>query len=377
MIKTENPRASSASPYSLLDVLRTLFRWKTLILGATLVAAIGSIIIVLVVPVYYESTTIFYAASPDQANPELLFGDNNVATEFFGNEDDIDRILTVAESAEVIDFLVDSFDLYTVYDIDRNSPRGKYSVRKTFLGHYEVKKNKRDAIMLTIEDRSPARAAAMAQAAREKINEIGQELLRESHQRAIATLEADIRAKEAQLLVLSDSLRHFRETYGIYNVESQSENLAEKEATTRSNLSNAQARLTAYQEMGGRYRDSVAILQVKIAGLEKQLSTVKEEMDRFNDGVGLALQYDRQHTQATFSLSADKEKHKQYLATTETDIDALILVEEAEVPVVKSRPFRGLVVALAVTITFFFICIGVLLFENYRDIDWRSVYHGR
>ncbi|MCB0635584.1 MAG: hypothetical protein KDC54_03150 [Lewinella sp.] len=376
MIKAENPSDNASTSFSLLDVLRTLFRWKKVIIGATAIAALGSVIIVLLLPEYYQSSTIFYAASPDQANPELLFGDGNVAPEFFGNEDDIDRLLTIAESGELIDYLVDSFDLYSVYDIDPDSPRGKHYVRKTFLGHYEVQKTKRDALTLSVEDKSPERAAAMAIAAREKINELGQGLIRDNHRRAIATFERDIEAKETQVSALSDSLRRLREDYGIYNADSQSEGLAEQEARTKNQLTNARARLEAYQRLGGRYRDSVAILEVKIAGMEQQLTAMGEEMNRFNEGVGQAILYNRQHIEATISLSEDKEKLKQYYATTNTDISAIILVEDAEVPLIKSRPFRSLIVVLSVLITFFFTAIGVLLFENYRDIDWRSIYHG-
>ena len=58
---------------SLLGVLQTLFKWKKPILITTLIGAVGSIIIVLLLPVYYQSETIFYAASPDLAMPERMF----------------------------------------------------------------------------------------------------------------------------------------------------------------------------------------------------------------------------------------------------------------------------------------------------------------
>ncbi|MEM9931262.1 MAG: hypothetical protein AAF840_15710, partial [Bacteroidota bacterium] len=72
----------------------------------------------------------------------------------------------------------------------------------------------------------------------------------------------------------------------------------------------------------------------------------------------------------------DKEKLKQYRAIYSSDIPALIVVEDAAVPQVKSRPFRTLIVLAAVVLTFLFTVIGVLLFETYRDIDWQAIYRG-
>ncbi|MDZ7914284.1 MAG: Wzz/FepE/Etk N-terminal domain-containing protein [Rhodococcus sp. (in: high G+C Gram-positive bacteria)] len=93
-------------------MLRTLFRWKKVIMGACILAGIGSSIIALVLPVYYKAGTVFYAISPDQANPELLFSDAGYVPQLYGNENDIDRLLTISESHDLVSFMVDSFDLY-------------------------------------------------------------------------------------------------------------------------------------------------------------------------------------------------------------------------------------------------------------------------
>jgi tyrosine-protein kinase Etk/Wzc len=87
--------------------------------------------------------------------------------------------------------------------------------------------------------------------------------------------------------------------------------------------------------------------------------------------------YTRQYQEANTSLSEDKEKLKQYQATFQSDIPAMIIVEDAARPQVKSRPFRTLIVLAAIFVTFFFTMIGILLFEAYSDVDWKAVYHGK
>lgn len=360
----------------LLDVVRTLFRWKKVIIAACLAAGIGSAIIVLLVPEYYQSSTVFFATSPDQATPELLFGDGSIAPQLYGNENDIDRMLTISESNDLIDFLVDTFDLYTHYDINPDNPKGQYYVRKHFLGLYEIEKTKRDAIQLSVEDQDPEMAQALAQTARNKIDALTQELIKNGQERAIATFVNNIASKEELIGVLSDTLKNLRQRYGIFNTEAQSEGLTALAAATETKLISTRAKLGVFQERGGRYRDSIAVYEVRVAGLEEEKLQLDNKLQQFNEGLAQVLLNTRQYQEANRSLSEDKEKLKQYRATYESKIPSMVLVEDAMLPLVKSRPFRTLIVLAAVFITFFFTVVGILLYEAYGDMDWKAIYRG-
>ncbi|MCB0585551.1 MAG: hypothetical protein KDD06_09545, partial [Phaeodactylibacter sp.] len=76
---------------NLIDVLKTLFKWKRPIFYVCLIAGVGSIVISLFLSNYYAATTIFLAVSPDQATPEALYGKGQLRNEYYGNENDIDR----------------------------------------------------------------------------------------------------------------------------------------------------------------------------------------------------------------------------------------------------------------------------------------------
>jgi uncharacterized protein involved in exopolysaccharide biosynthesis len=367
-----------AAKTNLLEVLRSLFRWKKVVLTACLIAALGSVVIVLLLPVYYQSTTIFFAASPDQSVPERLFGGGATAPEYYGNENDIDRLLTISESNELIDFLVDSFKLYEHYGIDPDGPKSRYNVHKHFKGLYDVTKTKRDAIELSMEDQDPELAAAIAKAARNQINILGQSMVKEGQNRTITTFEDNINAKETQIRVLSDTLQSLRQRYGIFNTEAQSESLTGQASVTESRLTNQQAKLKAFSESNVRgYRDSVAVYAVKVAGLEEEMTQLNSKLNRFNEGLSKVLLYTRQYELANSSLGYDKEKLKQYQATATADIPAVILVEDAAVPSVKSRPFRTLIVLASILVTFIFTVVGILIFEANKHIDWRSIYESK
>ncbi|MBT8218774.1 MAG: hypothetical protein KJP00_03065, partial [Bacteroidia bacterium] len=162
----------------LLGVLQVLYRWRKPILFTTMAAALLSIVIALILPKYYQSATTFYAASPDLNKPDIVFGDINTNFDYYGSDADIDRILTIAQSNELVDYMVDSFRLYEAYDIDPDNSKAPHYVELNFQKLYNVIRTPFDAILLEIEDKDPALSARMVEAARGKINEIATGLIR-------------------------------------------------------------------------------------------------------------------------------------------------------------------------------------------------------
>ncbi len=379
MLTTEDRsiRPDRKSKDQLLDVLRTLFRWKRPILLTCGIAAVGTAILVLILPVYYQASTSFLVLSPDQSKPELLFGEGNIDPDLFGNTEDVDRILNLAESNALIDHLVDSFHLYAHYDIDSTVLKAPLLVAKTFLGLYDVEKTKRDAVVLTLEDKEPVLAAAIVKAAREYIDRTAQGLIRSSQGRTIATYQADIATKEQQMQVLNDTLSAYRRRYGIYDTQSQAENLTSQSTSLDRRAANLAARVDAYRGMGARYRDSVAVIEALLRGAEREREAVNAQLERFNTGVSKIISLEEEYDQAVESLNLAREKLRQYQAAYQADLPALMVLEEAEVPLEKSRPLRTLTVLAVTLLAFLFSIAAVLLIENSRDIDFRALYHGR
>ncbi len=362
---------------NLLDVLKTLFKWRKQIIYVCGIAVVGAIVISLFLPNYYQATTTFLAVSPDQAKPESLFGNGQLRTEYFGNENDIDRLMTIAESSELVNFLVDSFNLYEHYEIDTSQAKAAFKVREKFFSLYEVQKTKRDAIELSIEDKDKELAARMANAAREKIDQIARRLIMEGLEKTIESYRDNIQNKEQQLRYLSDSLITYRKEYGIYSIVGQSEALPTQVSEAEALLVRSRSKLEALKGTRGIPQDTIRYLQATVRGLEEEYNSLADRMDKFNTGLSKVGIFERQYIEANQTLSEDQERLKQALATYNSYIPAVLIVEKAQVPVVKSRPRRSIIVLAAAAIAFLFSLIGVLLFDTYSDVNWREVYHAK
>jgi uncharacterized protein involved in exopolysaccharide biosynthesis len=354
---------------NLLGVLQTLFRHLRFIISVCVIVGIGSIIIALLLPVYYQSSTVFLSASPDLLTERGLFGTTTRDPQPFGTNNDNDRLLTIAESDELMAYLIDEFDLYDHYDMDSTGAKSAYYIREQLRGLYEVQKTKRDAIQLSVEDKEPEIAAAMANAARDKIDDINLQLAKNMQGKQIITFEQNIVQKQEKLNELSDSLQATRSRYRIYNTESQSETLSDL-MTTR------EARLTAYRSRlesntTTRGRDT---LRTAIAALEQEVANLDSQLQQFNRGMPRITALEGEYEQAVKQFSFDKERLKQLQAAYYADVSSIILVENAEVPIVKSRPMRSLLVIGSVLAAFIFSVLGVLLYDNYKSVQWQRIW---
>ncbi len=366
---------------SLIEVVRTLYRWRKVIRNVCLAALIISIGVSLLLDNYYEAKTVFYPTSPRLANPELLFGYTGQVTDYFGADRDLDRLAEIARSREVEDFLIQRFRLYEHYGIDSTAKDGEHKVRKRLRKHYQVLKNKNDALELTVEDKNPQQAAEMANAAREKINEIGQRLTKESQRQLLAAFENNMKRKQEELNRLADSLRRVQEFYGIYDVGTQSAQIAGQLSLADLEVVRYRARLEILEKDPSVPKDTLAFIRANLRAFEQQRQQLRARegssevltVSRLNEAVPRIATLQDLHYQARKQLTYDIERYNQILSTYSTDIPALLVVEAAEPPPVKSRPKRSLIVIVSVLGAFLFTCLAVLVADAYREVRWREV----
>ena len=258
----------------LVDVLKSLYAHRRLISNVCLFTLLGSLVIAFLLPNYYQSTTIFYPTSPQLANPELLFGSSGQVTQYYGNDNDLDRLLEIASGNELADFMIDSFKLYEHYDIDPNTAEGPYKVRKRFRKLYRVEKNKFDAIEISIEDTDRELAAKMINAARVKIDQIGQRLTKDSQRKLLDAFERNISGKENTILVLNDSIEVLKNKYGIYDIGSQGEQLSEISSTSRAFVAQYRAKLQSLEKEPSIPRATIAYVRAQLRGYDSQLASL-------------------------------------------------------------------------------------------------------
>lgn len=366
---------------NLLGILGAIYRWRKAIRNILFVTLVGSIGAVLLMKNYYKATTIFYPASPELASPELIFGFTSQVTQHFGTDRDLDRIAEIANSMEVVDAMVSRFHLFQHYGIDSTSQKGRFLVRETFRSLYSAQKNKNDAIELAVEDTDPQLAADIANAARNKINEIGQRLIKKSQATLLVTFEDNMNRKKKELIVLADSMEKMQTYYRLYNSGTQGEQLSMQLGDAESEITRGKARLEVLDNNPLIPADTIQYIKANVRAYEAER---KKLLSNTPDGEHLTIKQYKEglpkisvladlHFQGRKQLSYDQERYNQIKSAYNTDIPAVQLLEPAEIPLAKSRPKRSMIVVAALIAAFLFSILGVLLVEAYREIDWEKI----
>ncbi len=358
---------------NLVGTLRTIWHWRKRIAQVVAFSVLISVGVSFFLHDYYKSTTVFYAASPDLFKPEQLFGGSK-SVDYYGTDADIDRLLTIAKSNELVEYMVRKFNLYTHYDIDSTKKKAPFKMKEAFFSLYEVQKSKYDAIELSVEDVNAAFSAEMANEARNKIDEIAQNLIKSSQKKLMESVQQDIVDRQRDLVVLGDSLSGLRKKYGIYDLSS-GEVLAGKVAEAESNFSRNKAKLTSLEKEPGVKRDTIAMIRANLRGYEEELHELTSDssksnfnIKRFNEGISLVTVVSQMHGAARDQLSRDVNRIGELKAAYDNKISATHLIETATEPVQKERPKRSIIVLVSALAAFLFSCIGVLLLEKYKDL---------
>lgn len=356
---------------SLLDVIGHLVHKRKLWLGFTAIVFVLSLLVSLLLPVYYTATTSFLAASPDQNNHSKLFTGEKV--EMYGTGNDIERIIASVESEETIGFLVDSFNLFDVYDIDSTANRAASEVRDELRDHFTVTRTKYSEIEISVEEKDPVRAAAMANAARDRAEDVVRRTARRGQEEMYTIYSESAKTKKAKQQIIIDSLKVLAQTYGIIDVGSQARDLSGLLGKVNRGVVADSARLVELlrQNVSGRLRDTLSLLQAQIEANRSIRAIITGELDRFSTGSGWVQSLNTEYYILNEQLAFDQERRRQLETIIANPGPVIYVTDRARVPDRKSRPVRWLIVVGSTLAAFLFGALGIILWDTYNKIEWQ------
>jgi tyrosine-protein kinase Etk/Wzc len=352
--------------YNIVDLINQLIKWKK-----PLSKAIGAILILSVVgslllPNYYMAETIFYAASPDLAKP-IPIGDDEKDVRIYGDDNDLDRLFTIATSQELLTYLIDTFNLYSHYDLDSTATKAKFKVKERLLDNFKTIKTKFGALHLIVEDKDPLMAAKIANAARDKIEDISQTIVKDSQRKLISSYEINITKKQVLSDSLSRDLERIKNRVGMFDSRTQTSVYTNLLAEATTSLEDAKGKVQFYKKYPA-YRDSVIKYMALEASSNNRIAKATSELQKYAPVISEIRQKESEQGRLTDQISLDKERMKQLNATFGAPFSALHLVEKAVAPVQKSRPARSILVILSTLIGTILCILAVFIFENFSEM---------
>ena len=202
--------------FNLLAAVRTLLKWKKNILVLTVVSGLSAgLFSVFVMDEWFFSYSTFYPNNMSLSDRGVLFGEIATYIEYFGGKADVNRILTIANSNPVLDYVIDSFHIAEHYKIDKSKPFWRTMVRKKFEKKYEAIKTERDAIQISLYDTDPKLAADIINTIVHRVDEINKQHAKDAKSKQYEAIKLQTKKLQVDVTLYSDSLARVGERYNI------------------------------------------------------------------------------------------------------------------------------------------------------------------
>jgi uncharacterized protein involved in exopolysaccharide biosynthesis len=269
---------------------------------------------------YFLSWSTIYPPNQYVNDRNVIFNSMSSSgqVEYFGSKGDVNRVITIANSEPIIDYIIDSFKLVDHYKIDRKTAYWKTKVRKKFDKNYEAIKTEHDAIQISMFDTDPKLASDMVNAVVDKVDEENKSHVNETKKNLYNLISAQITEQQKNVNGYADTLSILSAQYKI----------------------KVSAGAPGTVIVDGN--DARAVQQYK-ALLAKQENAEKELNNRSNI-------------------------QQQMEVALKSNSSSLFIVEKATPADRREKPVRSLVVIITMLLTGFISVIGVLLIEQMKDL---------
>jgi tyrosine-protein kinase Etk/Wzc len=360
---------------NIIPSISVLFSYRRVLIFLGVFSLIVSIVATITMPNYYRSTAIFYPSSMDLAKPEQIFQNSGKATDYYGTAEDLDRLLSLGESEEMKSYLISKFDLYKHYKIDSISEKGPFYVNEILNSLMSVQKTKYDAVQISVEDKDPKFAKAIANAAVNYIDSISVMMIKGSQKKMVELFETKLFNTQKVLDSLRGNMNSSRKKFGIYDLRTESQLITELSIRTEADLAAMRARLISLEANPIIPRDTIAYVKANVRGLEKRLQSLTSSnqgnsthnLSKLNEGY-IKVWMDQETHNNQFNLRVgDLDRYAKIKSAYESPYSAIHMVQQARIPLNKSRPKRAILVIVSFLGTMLFSSLGILLWENYKQ----------
>ena len=195
---------------NLFDVFKILWKWRKTVLIICSISLIAAVVVALIMPNYYKSTAIFYAANPAMNDRQNLFREQagNLPLEYFGTENDVDRVLQICKSAEVTAYMINKYQLGSHYKIDSTAKYYNTKVREEFKDNSNIQRNELGAVEVTIWDTDAKLAAEIANDIVQTADNHNKQFFIDNNEKSIKLMKKNKDTKQLEVNQLTDTLAY-------------------------------------------------------------------------------------------------------------------------------------------------------------------------
>ena len=389
------PYPPSHEESALVNWAVLLWRERALLGRVTVIGGLLTLLIAFLIPNRYESSTRLMAPDKGASASEALMtgllsraggsgsggGLVGLGANLLGLDNSGAMVVGVLNSRSVADSLVKRFDLKKVY-----RDRWDKDAREDLADRTNISQDRKSEIIaIAVEDRDPARAAAMATAYVDELNRLLALVNTSSAHRERVFIEERLKVVKQELDKASTQLADFSTKTTTLDLKEQGKAMVGAVATLQGELIAYETQLSGLQQIYTPNNVRVRSLQARVNELRHQLEQVRgsgvqpppgtaegdEEIPSFRRLPALGVTYADLYREVKIREAVFETLTQQYemaKISEAKEIPSVKVLDPANLPEKKSGPPRLLITALGVILSF----VGCAMFVIGKA-TWRQV----
>ena len=357
----ENQKNGVQQKVDMLDYISILMKWKRFIFINVLAVSILAVIVSLLLPKWYKAT-----ASILPPKQQDMLGSIGAASSVLKSLAGSARIsglsqksgaynyIAILKSRSAMEAVARKFDLMTVYEISDSSME---RTLKALKGNTMFEVQDEENITIDVYDRSPQRAADMANYFVEVLNNISIQLGTQEARNNRDFIEKRLADSKEDLRLAEEELRKYQEKSGVMMVP-------EENAGSLAGIAELYAS-KAKKEI------ELAILKKTVTGESAMIRQLEVELNELNRKVG-TLPRTGLESFRLFRNAAIQQKIVEFLTPLyeqarideQKDVPVLLVLDKAAPPEIKVKPQRFLICLSAFFLSLFLAILLVYIMEG-------------
>jgi uncharacterized protein involved in exopolysaccharide biosynthesis len=261
---------------SLYDYLAVILKHRKILGYIVGTVFVLSVIVSLILPKMYRATARVLAPRETGGGITALLSSSdeslsNLAGNLLRTAAPAAQYVGILKSRTVADSLSLKFNLKELYGLEYSEDINKKLAKRSTI----VISKKDQTIRISVEDRNPVRAAEMANAYVDLLDEINRKLSMTQGRRKRIFLEERLREVRESLEQAETNLKSFQKKYNLVAIQEQAKAAIEGAAEIKGQIIAARTELEVFKQFGTEKQIEALMLKAKIEELEKQLSAIE------------------------------------------------------------------------------------------------------
>lgn len=355
-----------------LDLLIVLAKHSKFLLVFAGAAAVVCAIVSLILPSRFTAKTEILPPQQEQSTTAALLGQLSPLINLAGapslGRNSSDLFIAMLKSRTVADDLINQFSLRSVYGLKHDA-----DAWERLEGLTEISSGKEGVIAISVTDRDPNRAAALANGYVEELRKLTKNLAVTEAGRRRLFFEREMENANEGLVKADQSMRQTQEKTGILQIDSQAKVMLESAATLRAEVAAKEVQIEAMRSYATPENPDLVRAKNELTALRSQLTqALTGQGDSIPTDIalrklpGAGAEYIGKLREVKYREALLEMMTKQYeLARVDEAKDSSLVqvLDPAVPPELRSFPRRSRIVIAGTFFALFVACLLAFIFE--------------